>query len=221
MQRDPSHGRTGPVVSIHDAELWRGERRLFAGLSGTVRPGEILLISGANGSGKTSLLRAVCGLVPMERGHVACDGTPVRRDLAAFRARLAFLGHLTPLKAELSAYENLCFLMALRSEPPRWTPGEALERLGVSAVADQPARTLSAGQRRRVALAAVAASGAAVWVLDEPYTSLDAAGETLVDGLLAEHAASGGSVLVASHRRPDRGQVRYQEITLTDSYKAL
>jgi len=134
-----------------------------------------------------------------EEGRVLWNGADVREDLSAFHAGLVYLGHEPPLKGDLSARENLRFWIGVRRRLPGAALDAALERVGASACADRLVRTLSAGQRRRVALAALALLALPLWVLDEPTTNLDAAGQHLVGTLLAEQLARGGIVVAAVH----------------------
>ena len=187
------------LLSVAGLELWRGERHLLRGVSLDVRAGELLQVTGANGVGKTSLLRVVGGLMPAESGEVLWRGRSIRADREGFCAELAYLAHSNALKADLTAIENLQYESALRRTISRVQCLEVLTQLGVAACADLAVRSLSAGQRRRVALARVILCAAKLWILDEPTTNLDAAGMQLVDTVLQTHVASGGAVLVAAH----------------------
>lgn len=179
----------------------RGERTLFEGLSFTLAGGELLRIAGPNGSGKTSLLRIACGLLEPDRGEVCWGGENVRRLKEEFWARLLYLGHANALKDDLSAAQNLriaCTLTGIVADGRRI--GEALARLGLEGRENLPARVLSQGQRRRVALARLAlGEHAALWVLDEPFTALDAAAVDCVQGLIGGHVSRGGGVLYTTH----------------------
>jgi heme exporter protein A len=165
-----------------------------------VSAGECLQVTGANGSGKTTLLRALCGLVPLEAGHVSWRGTDIRVDPEAFHGELAYLGHDNGLKGDLTSAENLHYAVGMRRRIGRHEIATALERCGVPAARGIPVRRLSAGQRRRVALARVLLTGAALWLLDEPGSNLDAAGHALLAELIAAHAGAGGLALVATHQ---------------------
>jgi heme exporter protein A len=188
------------MLQAINLECVRGQRRIFSGLSFDVQDGELFWVAGQNGSGKTSLLRIVCTLLRAEAGTVRWDGTDVRVLGDAFLADLVYIGHAPAVKDDLTALENLRFSVGLkRRSKPQELRG-ALERTGVAACADLPARVLSAGQRRRVSLARVIAMQAPLWLLDEPYANLDAAGSELVSGLLQDHVAAGGLALVVAHR---------------------
>jgi heme exporter protein A len=187
-------------LEARDLELWRGDRRLFANLSFVVRPGELLHVLGPNGAGKTSLLRVLCGSSPPEQGSVRWNGVPIGQQRLAYHAALAYLGHRDGLKSELSALENVRFALALRERaPPEPAVTATLAELGLAAAAGLPARALSAGQRRRVAIARCLLSGAPLWILDEPFSNLDAEGRAWGASRLAAHAARGGTVVVTSH----------------------
>jgi heme exporter protein A len=182
--------------SLH---LWRAERHVLRGLSFAVDSGEILQITGANGAGKTTLLRALCGLMHLEEGRITWDGRDVREDLPAFHDALIYIGHEPPLKADLTACENLRYWVGMRRRTTPRAVMAALDRTGVPDLSERLVRTLSAGQRRRVALAALLLLPAPLWLLDEPTTNLDAAGQTLVAHLIEEHAAQGGLAIAAVH----------------------
>lgn len=187
-------------LEADNLHLWRGERHVLRGVGFCVARGECLQVTGANGAGKTTLLRTVCGLLYPETGQVLWDGADVRRDLPGFHSTLAYIGHEPPLKAELSALENLRFWIGIRRPLPAGALEQALERVGAQAWSARPARTLSAGQRRRVALAALALFAVPLWLLDEPTTNLDREGQQLVGTLIDEQLARGGAVLAAAHQ---------------------
>jgi heme ABC exporter, ATP-binding protein CcmA len=180
--------------------LWRGERHVLRGVDLELRQGELLQICGANGSGKTSLLRTLCGLSHPEEGRVLWNGNDVRRDLFGFHTALAYIGHEAPLKADLSAQENLRYWVGIRSRCSSADVDSALDRVGAKDWRDRPVRTLSAGQKRRVTLAGLTLLRASFWLLDEPGTNLDAQGQQLVSQIIAEHLAGGGLVVAAVHQ---------------------
>ena len=190
----------GACFEARDLELWRGERQLFAGISFTLAAGELLHIVGPNGCGKTSLLRVLCGLTLPETGVVLWEGRNVLRNRADFHAALCYIGHRESLKADLTAEENLVFQLGLHASLSQADIHGALERTGLMRARTVPARSLSAGQKRRVSLARALASGGRLWVLDEPYTNLDVAGRALVDGMMADHLAHGGLILLVAHQ---------------------
>jgi len=196
---DTAHGRD-ILLEGQNLTLWRGEKRLFHQVSVQLAAGEMLHVTGANGCGKTSLLRVLCGLTLPETGHVSWRGRPVMRSRADYHAEMSYVGHRESLKAELSAAENLAFDLGLRRRLEPADIDSALEQVGLGAARDVPSRGLSAGQRRRVSLARCLASRARLWVLDEPYTNLDVAGRQLVDRVLTEHLREDGLALLVAHQ---------------------
>jgi len=179
----------------------RGGRALFSNLSFSLRAGMLLRIAGANGSGKTSLLRIACGLLEPSGGEVLWAGENIRRLQEEFWRQLVYIGHAHAIKDDLSAVENLevaCILAGI--DVRREQLGEALRRLGLAGFERLPGRVLSQGQRRRVALSRLAlAESAPLWILDEPFTALDAAALDCVRTLMAEQVSRGGSVLYTTH----------------------
>jgi heme exporter protein A len=188
----PTPGFTGRALACQ-----RGERLIFRGLDFTLPAGGALLLLGPNGSGKSSLLRLMAGLTPPAAGALAWDGVALRENPAAHRARLHFIGHSDALKPVLSARETLDFWARMRG-----ASGDvmaALARFGLAAAADLPCRYLSAGQRRRLALARLIAIPAPLWLLDEPLTSLDAEAATQLLEAVAGHRRSGGRIVLSTH----------------------
>lgn len=175
---------------------------MLRGLSAEVSAGEVVHVAGANGVGKTTLLRVLAGLLQAEQGGVHWQGRPVAANFDAYAASLAYLGHSDALKADFSALENLAHAVGLRRPVTTAELDQALARVGLSACRDLPARVLSAGQRRRLAMARVMLSTAPLWILDEPFTNLDHAGVQLLSGVIGEHVDAGGTALIASHQPP-------------------
>jgi heme exporter protein A len=205
-----------PRLEIDSLQLWRGERHVLRNVRGSVFGGECLQVRGPNGAGKTTLLRTLCGLLYPETGCVRWQGEDVRGDLPGFQRQLLYVGHEPPLKPDLSAVENLRFWIGVRCPlEPAATTG-ALERVGAGAWSTRAVRTLSAGQRRRVALAALALLSVPLWILDEPTTNLDAAGQQLVGTLIEEQLARGGLVVAAGHQElaVDAARVHRLELSL-------
>ena len=181
-----------------DLACRRGERLVFGGLSLRLAAGAALIVTGANGSGKSSLLRLLATLLRPEAGRLLWGGTAIAADPATYRASIHYLGHLDATKPALTARETLEFWAGMRAG--RAAVDEALAALGLSRVADWPCRWLSAGQRRRLALARLVAAPAPVWLLDEPAAALDSDGEGRLATLIAAHRAAGGRVVVATHQ---------------------
>lgn len=179
------------VLRAEQLACFRAERLVFHDLSFTVAPGAALLLEGPNGSGKSSLLRVLAGLLPPAAGTLTWDGEDALADLGAHARRLAWLGHREAIKPALSTRGNLW--------PHEAGAAAALAGVGLEALADLPARLLSAGQLRRLALARVVAAGAALWLLDEPTLGLDAASVERLGGLVAAHCGAGGMVIAATH----------------------
>jgi heme exporter protein A len=186
-------------LCVEKVHIWRGDRHVLRGVSLDVHPGELMHVSGPNGTGKTTLLRVVSGLLRPEKGSVAWRGRPIGATAAEYQCALAYASHEPALKSDLTALENLRFSVGLKRRVTAAELRSSLERTGVANCADLPARVLSAGQRRRVAMARVLAYGADVWLLDEPFTNLDASGSSLLSALLAEHVGQGGVALVVAH----------------------
>jgi len=206
---------SGCILSAQNLHLWRAERHVLRGLSLAVRGGELLQLTGANGAGKTTLLRALCGLNHLEEGQVFWNERDVREDREGFHASLVYLGHEPPLKADLSGLENLTFWAGLRRRLTRAAVLEALTRTGAGEFAQRAVRTLSAGQRRRVALAGLILAAVPLWLLDEPTTNLDSRGQELVAALLDAHLAAGGLAIAAVHHRLAIEPARVRELNLS------
>jgi heme exporter protein A len=182
-------------LSLENIALERGERRIASGINARVAGGEALLLQGPNGSGKSTLLRVLAGLLPAAEGTITWDGADVVRDPEAHRARLCYLGHQDALKAGLTALENLRFWASFTGGDA----AQALRAFGLAPLADRPARVLSAGQKRRLALSRVALSNAPLWLLDEPVTALDAEARGSFAALLGRHLAAGRVAIIATH----------------------
>lgn len=180
--------------------MWRGERHVLHGLSFALAAGEALQVMWANGTGKTSLLRALAGLVFVEGGEILWRGAPRRDDPAGYHAHLGFLGHDLGLKPDLTASENLRYGAGLHVACSRERVRDALARVGLTAMADAPVRHMSAGQQRRVALARLRLQSATLWLMDEPAANLDANGQQLVTELVEELLDAGGAAIVATHQ---------------------
>jgi heme exporter protein A len=183
----------GQVLEGQGLAAFRGERLVFSELGFAVPAGGAMLLLGPNGAGKSTLLRLLAGLVPAEAGTLLWHGEDVLADLPAHADRIAYLGHQDAIKPGLTTAENLRF----RATSP--AVESALEAVGLTPLADLPARMLSAGQKRRLALARLAVRPAPIWLLDEPTLGLDAASVARFGTMLAAHLAGGGVVVAATH----------------------
>ncbi|MDQ2070751.1 cytochrome c biogenesis heme-transporting ATPase CcmA [Natronospira bacteriovora] len=187
-------------LSASDLEIWRGETLLLNGFSCHVDAGELVWLRGPNGAGKTTLMRILLGLSHPEAGQISWCGRDIREARADFLADAAWCGHQPGLRPELTPHENLAAWLPLCGRPSGRRIEEALALVGLGDRQAQPCHSLSAGQVRRAGLARLLLSEARLWCLDEPLTSLDAEGQTLVARLLADHCRQGGAALVSSHQ---------------------
>jgi len=186
-------------LSAIDLTLIRGESCLFQGLEFALNSGELLLLEGQNGSGKTSLMRAIAGMLSLETGEIFWNDLPVDRQRQEFHGSLVWLAHRTGLKGDLTLVENLRFEASLRAQSGVDRTA-VYERLGISKLKTLPLRALSAGQQRRVALARMLLADVPLWLMDEPFTNLDREGRKLVMQLTEEHLAKGGLCVMAAHQ---------------------
>jgi heme exporter protein A len=195
-----------PALELRDLACRRGRKRLFQAVSARVDAGEVLRISGANGAGKTSLLKLICGLGAPESGQVLWRGRPLAAQREAFHRELVHLGHAAALKDELSALENLQVAAHLGGQRPTDAAARrALADAGLAGREHLPARVLSQGQRRRAVLARLAIAPAPLWVLDEPFNALDTVATAWLLGLLKAQLQRGGLVVLTSHLAVDFG----------------
>ena len=181
-------------------ECVRDDRLLFDDLSFTVAESEVLQIEGPNGSGKTSLLRILCGLRLAEAGKVLWRGESILSNREDYYANMVYIGHLPCVKGDLTVIENIRSLLDTRSLSLGDIEIEAaLDKVGLASYEDVPGKALSSGQRRRILLAFVELSQAKLWILDEPLTALDVQGVSLMESMIMEHKQSGGSVVFTTH----------------------
>ena len=189
------------MLEVRELECVRGDHRLFKGLNFTLQPGELLHLRGKNGSGKTSLLRTICGLTTPADGEVLWKGENIRSLRDDFNRGLTYLGHLNGIKGELSALENLQVSCSLSgSKVPENQILDALQHIGLGGREDLPTKVLSQGQKRRVALARLLITQCTLWVLDEPFTALDVNAVDLLKGLIAKHIQAGGMAILTTHQ---------------------
>lgn len=186
-----------PLLHARGLSYARNDESIFGPLDFMLHRGEVVLIEGDNGSGKTTLLKVLSGLLEPATGNILLDGEEL--TLARLSHQVALMGHLPGLKSDLSAIENLDFTIGVFGLRPGITPALALASVGLEGYEDVAIRRLSAGQKKRVALARLLLVPAALWLLDEPYANLDKEGIDLVNRLLDAHARRGGAALITSH----------------------
>jgi len=203
-----------PLISAKNLTCIREERMLFDSLSLNICPGDIVQIEGANGSGKTSLLRILAGLSLPYEGDVHFQGQSITQVREQFHQNLLFLGHLPGVKGEMSAQENLEFNLALHGLD-RSCAEETLSEVNLLGFEDALASHLSAGQHRRIALAKLWQSRAPIWILDEPFTAIDKLGVKKLEQLFLRHADNGGCVILTTHQDLSFDDDRIKKITLT------
>jgi heme exporter protein A len=185
------------LLEARGLSFLRQDEPVFGPLDFRLRAGEVLLVEGDNGSGKTTLLRVIAGLLRGDAGSLLLDGQPLDHDTC--RGRLLFLAHHLGLKADLSPLENLRVTAGLYGRRADMTPQQALHTVGLQGYEHEPVRQLSAGQKKRTALARLLLLSADLWLLDEPFANLDREGIALVNGVIERHAAAGGAAMVTSH----------------------
>lgn len=190
------------MLETIDLACVRGNRALFSGLNLTVTPGLLVAIVGENGSGKSSLLRILCGLFPREQGVIRWNGTDIDELNDDYRRHLTYLGHLNGIKDDLTPIENLQISAELFGDDRSATSArEALQVVGLGGYTQSlPTRVLSQGQKRRVALARLWVSKRPLWILDEPFAALDDVGTALLTEQLSRHLDAGGMAVVATHQ---------------------
>ncbi|MBB1074219.1 cytochrome c biogenesis heme-transporting ATPase CcmA [Rhodoferax sp. 4810] len=205
------------MLTVTNLSLRRGERLLFTTLNFQLPAGALLHVRGRNGSGKTTLLRALCGLLPIEQGDIQWRGQTLTSLAEDYYQDLFFLGHLNGIKGDLTALENL--RVAGRLTHNFATEIElqtALNTIGLMNCSDLPTRILSQGQKKRVALARLIFSRAALWILDEPFTALDIEAVALVQQLITNHIKNGGSVILTTHQEVALTSGTLHQLDLTD-----
>ena len=188
------------MLEVNNLECIRGDRSLFSGLDFAVNRGELLHLKGHNGSGKTTLMRALCGLITPTQGEVLWNGTNIRRQREEYAADILYLGHLSGIKDDLTAVENLQILGKLDGlSIPEAQIWQALQEIGLRGHEDLPVRVLSQGQKRRVALARLLFSQSPFWLLDEPFTGIDPISRTELQELILALKKKGIGILISDH----------------------
>lgn len=188
------------MLETQSLECVRDDRLLFSGLSFTVAEAQVLQIEGPNGSGKTSLLRIICGLRQAEAGKVLWRGESIAASREDYYANMVYIGHLPCIKGDLTVLENVRALLDTRSLSLGTAEIEvALAKVGLATYEDVQGKALSSGQRRRILLAFVELSRAKLWILDEPLTALDVQGVALMESMILDHKRAGGSVVFTTH----------------------
>jgi heme exporter protein A len=204
------------MLEVSNLACSRGDHRLFTGLSFALHSGQIMQVQGENGSGKTSLLRTLCGFLMPDEGEIAWNGSSVSELQEEYYAEMLYLGHLNAIKDELSGLENLCISAGMSGiELTEKDALAALRRMGLKGRELLPTKVLSQGQRRRVALARLLVSDAKLWVLDEPLAALDVAAVALIEELIAEHLARQGMVIFTTHQPLQVAGMEMRTLTLT------
>ena len=189
------------MLEVSNLACSRGDHRLFSGLNFNLHPGQIMQVQGANGSGKTSLLRTLCGFLMPDEGEIVWHGQKIGELAEEYHDEILYLGHLNAIKDELSGLENLCISAGIAGiELEEKEAVTALRRMGLRGREMLPTKVLSQGQRRRVALARLLVSDAKLWILDEPLTALDVGAVALIQELIAEHLARQGMVVFTTHQ---------------------
>ena len=201
-------------LEIHGLECFRDDRTLFSDLSFRLDAGLALLLEGRNGSGKTSLLRILCGIRLPDAGTITWNGTDIQKLGPDYHQHIAYVGHRDGMKLDLTPRENLAMARAL-GRPNDLKLDAALEKVDLFGFEDVPTRNLSAGQQRRLALARLLVTDTTLWILDEPFTSLDVHGIKVIEELLESHTAGGGMLAVTSHHAVNLKNTSVQRINLS------
>ncbi len=201
-------------LEIHGLECFRDDRTLFSNLSFRLDPGLALLLEGRNGSGKTSLLRILCGIRLPDAGTITWNGTDIQKLGPDYHQHIAYVGHRDGMKLDLTPRENLAMARAL-GRPNDIGLEAVLEKVDLLGYEDVATRNLSAGQQRRLALARLLVTDTTLWILDEPFTSLDVHGIKVIEELLESHTAGGGMLAVTSHHAVNLPNTPVQRINLS------
>ncbi|MCK5121179.1 MAG: cytochrome c biogenesis heme-transporting ATPase CcmA [Methylococcales bacterium] len=200
------------VLEVKDLSCIRDDRVLFEGLNFSLNPYQVLLLEGKNGSGKTSLLRILCGFREQDAGEIHWCDTAIKDS--DYFAQMAYVGHLDGVKKELTVTENLRMSLAL-SQAGKYSIEQALEKVLLAGYDDALVQSLSAGQKRRLSLARLLITKKSLWILDEPFTSLDREGIKLIESLMHEHINDGGMIILTSHHDLVLHEADVQKINLS------
>jgi heme exporter protein A len=214
MQTITDHESQDVLLQAQGLSCVRDDRELFKDLSFSLQPQQVLLVEGHNGSGKSTLLRILCGIRRQDSGEVSWCGEDIDRLGADYQAHLTYVGHTDGNKLDLTAIENLRIAQAL-GKPSCMGVEDALERVGLYGYEDILARNMSAGQRRRLALARLLVTDCQLWILDEPFTALDRESREVFRELLENHSAQGGMVVLAAHQNIEISNVEVKHINLS------
>lgn len=190
----------------------RGERRVLSGLNFQISDGEILVLTGKNGTGKSTLLRLMSGLLRPHGGALTWDGESIAEDPSEHNDRMTYVGHAEAVKPALSVLENVEFWRSVRAHPGK-TAMDALAAVGIAHLANIPARYLSAGQKRRVALTRALTSGAKLWLLDEPTSALDSDASTAFGATIEAHRQAGGMAVISTHTDLGLSDIRHLNLS--------
>jgi heme exporter protein A len=204
------------MLEISNLACVRGDHQLFSGLSFSLRPGELMQVQGENGSGKTSLLRTLCGFMQPAAGEIRWRGQDVHKLGEEYFAEMIYLGHLNAIKDELNALENLCISAGLAGYAVAEKEAlAALRRMGLRRREHLPVKVLSQGQRRRVALSRLLVTDSGLWILDEPLTALDVGAVGLMQELIGEHLSKGGMAIFTTHQPLQVSGVETRQLLLS------
>lgn len=204
------------MLTVNDLACYRGDHRLFEGLNFSLSSGELMQVQGANGAGKTSLLRTLCGFIQPAQGEVCWRGQNIHQCELGYKAEMLYLGHHNAIKDELSALENLLISAGMAGyDVAEKDAMAALRRMGLRGRELLPVKVLSQGQRRRVALARLLLEEASLWILDEPLTALDVGAVGLMQELIGEQVSKGGAVIFTTHQPLQVANVELRYLSLS------